>query len=107
MTCTSEKIIIAEVSRHTSDHVNVINIFYDITSILHRAHGILGVLLKTINVFCGENLALFTVISIHNTRKEILKKLRNKMKPKMERNTKSQGSKRSRDREIKFINKEL
>ena len=100
MTCTSEKIIIAEVSRHTSDHVNVINIFYDINSILHRAHGILGVLLKTINVFCGENLALLTVISI-------LKKLRNKMKPKMERNTKSQGSKRSRDREIKFINKEL
>ena len=43
------------------------------------------ILLKVVNVFRSENLALFVATSIHSIRKSTKKKkLRNKMEPKME-----------------------
>ena len=65
----------AEASGHISEHVNVINVIYDVNSIsytatnIHPKAGILGMLLKVINVFRSENLALFIVSSINSTRK--------------------------------------
>ena len=72
MPCASEKIIMAEVSGHISEHVNVINIFRDANFILHKLtniHPKVGILLKVINVFHSENKALFKVTSIHSTQK--------------------------------------
>ena len=73
MPYASEKIM-AEVSGHTSKHVNVNNIFHDINSILHTVHSMVGILLKVINVFIGENLASFTVTSISSIWKSTKKK---------------------------------
>ena len=63
--CASEEIIIAEVGGHTSEH----DAFHDVNSILYTAYPLAGILLKVIKVFCSENLAVFTVISIHCIRK--------------------------------------
>ena len=60
-----EEIIIAEVGRHTSEH----DFFQDLNSILYTANLMNGTLLKVIDVFCNENLALFTVTSIHGIQK--------------------------------------
>ena len=54
----------ADVSGHTSELVSFVNIFLDVTS-----YSMAGILLKVINVFRGEELALFTVTSIHSIRK--------------------------------------
>ena len=35
MSCAQENIIMAELNRHTSEHVNVINIFHDLNSHLY------------------------------------------------------------------------
>ena len=60
----------AEVSRHTSEPVNAINIFHNVNSILYTAHPMMAkILLKVINVFRGECLALFTVTSIRKSTK--------------------------------------
>ena len=72
--------------RDTSEHA----VFHDVNSILYTAYPMAGILLKVINVFRSENLALFTVTSSHCIRKSTKKKqkLRNKMEPKMESNRK-------------------
>ena len=62
------EIVMAEVSRHISVHVNVINVFHDVNSVLHTVtsiHPKVDILLKVSNPFCSEELALFTVTSIH------------------------------------------
>ena len=56
----------AEISVRTSERVNVTNILLDVNSILYTVHPMARILLKVINVFCGENLAVFTVTSIHS-----------------------------------------
>ena len=59
--------IMAEVSGHKRAcryyvFHGVNSIFYTITNVYHKFR----ILLNVINVFCGENLALFTVTSIHS-----------------------------------------
>ena len=54
------------VSRHISEHVNVINNFHDVNSFLHTTHPITRILLKILNVLRGKNEALFMVSSIHS-----------------------------------------
>ena len=87
----------AKVSGHISEHVNAINVFDYVNSVLYTVPRIL---LKDSNVFLRENLPLFTVTSIHNIQK-------NKTEtPKQSgRQQKIQGSNRSKDREIELINK--
>ena len=46
------------------------------------------ILLQVINVVCGENLALFTVTSIHSIQKSTKDKLQNNIQPKMKSNRK-------------------
>ena len=61
-----------EVSGPISKHVNAINVFHYVNSILYtltNIHPKAGILPKVSNVFRSENLALFTVTSIHNIRK--------------------------------------
>ena len=69
MACASRKTIMADVSGHTSEHVNLVNIFLDVTS-----YSMAGILLKVINVFRGEDSALFTVTRIRS----ILKSTKNR-----------------------------
>ena len=57
----------AKVSEHTNEHVNVLNVFYDLKSYTRRTPS--REFTKLINVFRGENLTLFTVTSIRNIRK--------------------------------------
>ena len=80
MPCASEEIIMAEVGGHTSEN----DVFHDVNSILYTAYTMAVIFLKVINVFRSENLALFTVTSIHCIRKSIKKKIRNRMEPEME-----------------------
>ena len=91
MPCASEKIIMADASRHTRKYVNVKNAFHDVHLILYMAHPVARHLLKVISVFNSENLALLMVIIIHSIRKSIKKeKSRNNLGPKMESNKQSQ-----------------
>ena len=72
--CASEKIIMADASRHTSKYVNVKNAFHDVKLILYMAYPVARHLLKVISVFYSENLALLMVIIIHSIRKSIKKR---------------------------------
>ena len=45
----------------TSEH----DVFHDVNSILYTGYPMARILLNVINVFCSENLALFTITSIH------------------------------------------
>ena len=65
----------AKASGHISKHVNVINVFHYVNSILYTVPRIL---LKVSNVFLRENLPLFTVTSIHSIQKKKKQKPRNK-----------------------------
>ena len=70
--CASEEIILAEVSGHLSEHVNIINVFPDVNSILCTVTNIYPkarILLKFFNVFLSENAALFMEMSISSIRK--------------------------------------
>ena len=67
MSCASEEIM-AEVRRHTSEHV-----FHDAHSVLYTVHPMAEILLKVANVFRSENLALFTVTSIRCIQKSTKK----------------------------------
>ena len=73
MPCALEKIIMAEVSGHISQHVNVINVFYGVNLILYMVTSIYpnaGILLECYQYFfCSENLALFALTTIHNLHK--------------------------------------
>ena len=98
MPCASEEIIMAEVRRHTSEYV-----FHGANSILYKAHLMAEISLKVTNVFRSENLALFTVTSIHCIRKSTKKEA-----PKLDeiqngKQHKIQGSNRSKDWEIELI----
>ena len=73
----------AEVRRHTNEYV-----FHHPHSVLYTATPMAKILLKVTNVVRSENLALFTVTSIHCIRKSTKNKLRNWMKSKMESNIK-------------------
>ena len=82
---TLEKIITAEVSGYTSDLGNATNVFcfHDLNLLLYTVSNIqskAGVLLKVSNVFRCENLALFTVTSIHSIRKSAQNRSSNKKK---------------------------
>ena len=82
---TLEKIVTAEVSGYTSDLGNVTNVFcfHDLNLLLYTVSNIqskAGVLLKVGNVFRCENLALFTVTSIHSIRKSAQNRSSNKKK---------------------------
>ena len=68
-------------------------VFHDAHSVLYTAHPMAEILLKVSNVFRSENLALFTVISIHCIRKRTKKldEIQNG------RQHKIQGSSRSKD----------
>ena len=59
----------AEVSGHTTDRMNIVNVFHDVNSILYTTHPVAGNLLKVIIVFCNENLTLFMLTIIHSIRK--------------------------------------
>ena len=62
----------AEVSGHLSEHVNIINVFPDVNSILCTVTNIYPkarILLKFFNVFLSENAALFMEMSISSIRK--------------------------------------
>ena len=62
----------ADVSGHLSEHVNIINVFPDVKSILCTVTSIYlkaRILLKCFNVFLSENAALFMEISISSIRK--------------------------------------
>ena len=59
----SEKIIMAEVSLH----VNVVNVFHIVNSILYTVHPLARILLKVIAVFRSEHLALSEVTSIQES----------------------------------------
>ena len=96
----SEKIIMAKASGHISKHVNVINVFHYVNSILYTVPRIL---LKVSNVFLRENLPLFTVTSIHS----IQKKKKTETPKQSGRQQKIQGSNRSKDREIELITKKF
>ena len=103
MARASRKTIMADVSRHTNEHVNFVKIFHDVTS-----YSMAGILLKVINVFHGEDLALFTVTSIHS----IWKSTKKTETPKQDgtqggKQQKIQGSNRSKDREMELLNKEV
>ena len=52
-------------------HVNFINVFHDVSSVLYTETKFTkaGILIKVINVFCSENVNLFTVTSVHGIRK--------------------------------------
>ena len=90
----SEKIIMAKASGHISKHVNVINVFHYVNSILYTVPRIL---LKVSNVFLRENLPLFTVTSIHRIQKK--KKNRNpETKRKATENSRLKQIKRQRNR---------
>ena len=100
MPCASEKIIMAEVSEHISEHVNVINIFRDANSILQKItniHPKVGILLKVINVFHSENKALFTVTSIHSIQKST-KNRNSETRSKATENSRLKQVKRERNR---------
>ena len=61
-----------EVSGHLSEHVNIINVFPDVNSILCTVTNIYPkarILLKLFNVFLSENAALFMEMSISSIRK--------------------------------------
>ena len=63
----------AEVSGYISEHVNVIDVFLDVNSILYTVtniHPKAGISLKLIDVFHSENFALFTVTNIHKKYKK-------------------------------------
>ena len=62
----------AEVIGHINEHVNVIDVFHDVNSILHTVtniHTKARILLKVFNLFHSDNFALFKVTSIHSVRK--------------------------------------
>ena len=64
MSRVSEKLIMAEVSGHISEHLHFIRFFHDVDSILYMLtdiHTKARILLKDFNVFRSENLALYTV----------------------------------------------
>ena len=90
----------AKASGHISKHVNVINVFHYVNSILYTVPRIL---LKVSNVFLRENLPLFTVTSIHS----IQKKKKTETPKQSGRQQKIQGSNRSKDREIELITKKF
>ena len=95
MPCALEKIIMVEVSEHTSEHIN---------SVLYMLHHLAGVLLKVANAFHSENLALFTKTSIQSIQKSTQKR---NSETKYGKEQKNQSSSRSKDREIKLINKDV
>ena len=115
--CALEKTIMAEVSRRTSERVNVINVFHGVNLILYTVANIYpmaGSFLNAINVFCSEKLALFTFTSIHSIKKAQKQKLwNNKMKVLNRSNRNNRrfkavhGSNRSKGREIELINREV
>ena len=77
LACTLEKILMAEVSGHISEHVNV---FHDVTSTLYTITNIYlkaDILLNAINILHSDNLALFFLTTIHSiqnsTKTETLK----------------------------------
>ena len=96
----SEKIIMAKASGHISKHVNVINVFHYVNSILYTVPRIL---LKVSNVFLRENSPLFTETSINSTQK----KKKTETPKQSGRQQKIQGSNRSKDREIELITKKF
>ena len=55
MLCASEEIIMVEAGGHTKEH----DVFHDLNS----PYPMTAILIKVINVFLSENLALFTVTS--------------------------------------------
>ena len=64
--------MMAEVSGHLSEHVNITNFFMIVKSTLYmvtKSHPKAETLLNIINVFCSENLTLFMITSIHSIRK--------------------------------------
>ena len=66
----------AEVIGHINEHVNVIDVFHDVNSILHTVtniHTKARILLKVFNLFHSDNFALFKVTSIHSVRKSTRK----------------------------------
>ena len=85
MSCASEEIM-AEVRRHTSEHV-----FHDAHSVLYTVHPMAEILLKVANVFRSENLALFTVTSIRCIRKSTKNRC----------NTKQKATENSRHKQVK------
>ena len=94
MPCASEKIIMAKVGGHESEH----DVFHDVNSIYTRRTPWPGFNEK-LSVFpVVKTLALFTVTSIHCIQKNT-KKLWNRMEPKTESNRKlKKVSKRLKDR---------
>ena len=72
-----------EVSGHENEHLNSIDVFHDVNSILHTVTNIhikAGILLKVFNLFCSENFALFKVTSIHSIRKSAKRNQKNPFK---------------------------
>ena len=99
MPCALEKTIVAEKSGLINNLVNVIIVFHDVRSVFYTVTIIqpkAGMLRKVVTVSQRENLALFTVTSIHSTRKSKKQKLKqNKMKS-GRRCKAAQGSNRSK-----------
>ena len=63
MPCASEKIIMAELSRHISEHLNVINVFHDVNSILYtvtNTHPDTGIIPR----FCSANYSGETIATL-------------------------------------------
>ena len=98
----------AEVIRHINEHVNVIDVFHDVNSILHTVtniHTKARILLKVFNLFHSDNFALFKVTSIHSVRKSTRK---TKKPYKTRRKTKENARlKQSKYRETDVINKKF
>ena len=78
-----KEIIMAEVSRHVSEYVYVINGFHDVNSTLYiitKIHPKAGILLKVVNVFRSETLNFIQGRKqSQHQRKYNKQKLRNKM----------------------------
>ena len=92
----------AEVIGHINEHVNVIDVFHDVNSILHTVtniHTKARILLKVFNLFHSDNFALFKVTSIHSVRKST-RKTRRKTKE-------NARLKQSKYRETDVINKKF
>ena len=111
MPCALEKTIMAEVSGLINNLVNVIIVFHDVRSVFYTVTIIqpkAGMLRKVITVFQRENLALFTVTSIHSIRKSKKHRSSNKTRWKVAEDTRLHKAQTDqKDRGIELINKEL
>ena len=96
-----------------SDHVNAVNIFHDVNSILNTITNVghpkaRPGFIKAINIFRSENLALFTVASIHKSKQ--FKNINSETGSKLTENSRMRlqdSSNRSKDREIELINNKV